>query len=399
MSEYAEDKLRSLEVLQCPIFVVTALDSLPIPRQSFTYYRVPSISFYELSAQVRFLRAKKLSVPWQAYLMYPIAGTFGRVFDVILKRKFQSSMGGFWGWALASIPVTIYLRVRHHTKKLFCTGSASAGLVGAVSASIANIHFYYEVPDPIVSVTMEYSPEGFRRIRMLEYFLIRKSRLTTFVTHYAAELAKGRCPSLAEKIQYVYPGSWDFSPRKKHGESETLAIAHIGSLYGTRNLDALMQSLKNLMCTPEFGNLDVKITNIGGIDGQTYSNPHKRITFESIPEMDRESALSFAANASILLLIQHADERSKETIPYKVYDYLNLQIPVIGIIDNPEISALLRSPSFYEAPVGDVEALTKSLSLCISSIRKKEVVSFEKLGTQKQFPQIFGLKYGWDLPG
>lgn len=391
MSEYAEDKLRCLEVFQNPTFVITALDSLPTPRQNFKYYRIPSFSFSELKAQIFSLREKNHPVPWQARLMYPIASTLGRIFDLILKRKFQSSFGGFWGWAVASIPVVLFISIRYRSASLFSTGSASAGLIGAVCAKIARLNFYYEVPDPIVSVTMNYSPQGLTRIKKLEYFLIRNSRLTTFVTASAASLARERCPDLTTKIQFVYPGSWDFNFQREPKKSEIISMIHVGSLYGTRNLDILIRALNELLLSPGYENLKVKITNIGGMAGQIYSTPNNRIDFESLPEMNREMALSFAATASILILIQHADERSKETIPYKVYDYINLRIPIIGLTDNQEISQILETSSFYESPVKDVEAVKKSLSLCFSSIERGGELSFPNLSIKQQFPRIFAI--------
>lgn len=391
MSEYAEDKLRCLQDFQNPTFVITALDSLPTPRENFKYFRIPSLSFYELKEQIKSLKMKDLPVPIQAYLMYPIASTLGRIFDLILEKKFRSSFGGFWGWSVASIPVVMFVSARYRIKRIFSTGGASAGLIGAICAKVLKLHFYYEIPDPIVSVTMNYSPRGLKRIKKLEHFLIENSRITTFVTQYAAVLAKKRCPSLVEKIQYVYPGSWEFFPQKKFENLRIINMVHIGSLYGTRNLNALFQALNELLLSPEYGNLTVKITNVGGLTSQNYVSPNNRIEFESFPEMDREAALNLAMNASILLLVQHKDERSKETIPYKVYDYLNLQIPILGIIDNPEISELLKSSSFYESPVDDLRALKSVLSQCFSSMKAVGEISFQKIDIKEQFPQIFGI--------
>lgn len=391
MSEYAEDKLRCLDFFQNQTFVITALDTVPVPRPNFKYYQIPSLSFYELMQQIDSLKAKNLPVPLQAYLMFPMASTIGRVFDLILRKKFRSSLGGFWGWAIASIPVALFIGIRYRKARIFSTGSASAGLIGAICAKITKLHFFYEIPDPIVSVTMNYSAKGLDRIKKLEYFLIKNSQMTTFVTEYASSLAKNRCPALKGKIQYVYPGSWEFVAQKHFEKSEILEIFHVGSLYGTRNLNNFTLALNELLLSPDFKDLRVKITNIGDLDDHIYTSSNNRFEFESFPEMDREVALSFAANASILLLLQHTDERSKETIPYKVYDYLNLQLPIIGLIDNREISQLLASPTFYESPAGDLDAIKRALSLCISSIQRGDKISFQKLYIQKQFPLIFGI--------
>ncbi len=72
-----------------------------------------------------------------------------------------------------------------------------------------------------------------------------------------------------------------------------------------------------------------------------YSEYLAREDYREFPLGGREQGLKQAALADFLLLVQHSDSRSEETIPYKTYDYLNLGMPVVGIINNPELRTLL----------------------------------------------------------
>ena len=74
-----------------------------------------------------------------------------------------------------------------------------------------------------------------------------------------------------------------------------------------------------------------------------------RKDFQLIPERGRLDALRIASHADILLLVQHTDKRSAETIPYKIYDYLNLNKPIIALTLNQEITNLCQVPSFFSA--------------------------------------------------
>ena len=47
--------------------------------------------------------------------------------------------------------------------------------------------------------------------------------------------------------------------------------------------------------------------------------------------ISRELAHQKAMDSDILLLVQHTDDRSALTIPFKVYDYLNTENLILGL--------------------------------------------------------------------
>jgi hypothetical protein len=216
--------------------------------------------------------------------MYPIALTFGSIFDLILRRKFAASHGGFWGWGVVAVPVAVSVVFFKKIRVIFSTGSASAGLVGALVKKMTGARFYYEVPDPVVGVTMSYSKSRLSRIELLERFLIRNSTRTVFVTKFAALRASERCPSLAERITTLYPGAWKFQLRTTLRDDNSISFVHLGSLYGTRNLNVFVDSLKELTKVPEFSGYKFKIVNIGGVNTQLPEVNIPQIEFQVLPE-------------------------------------------------------------------------------------------------------------------
>jgi hypothetical protein len=389
MAEYSEDKLRCLEQSGTPTYVVTSLDSTPIARNNLHFYRVPSFSYIELKEQFHLLRIRKLSIPVQGYLMYPIAFAFGSIFDLILRRKFAASHGGFWGWGLTAVPVAFSVLIIKRAKVIFSTGSAAAGLIGALLKKITRTPFYYEVPDPVVGVTMSYSTARLSRIESLEQFLIRNSTRTVFVTKFAALRARERCPSLARRITTIYPGSWDFQTKVNHRDGDLISIVHLGSLYGTRNLNVFLESLQELTKLPEFARQKFKVINIGGVDSQLpeINNPH--IEVQILPEVRRQDALEYGASASILLLLQHDDARSLETIPYKFYDYLNLCVPIIGLVENNEIAEILKGSTAFLAPVNSSELTKVAISDCLRTVLSGQQPVYHRFDITNQFHKIF----------
>ena len=91
------------------------------------------------------------------------------------------------------------------------------------------------------------------------------------------------------------------------------------------------------------------------------------------------------------MLVQHTDERSRETIPYKTYDYLNLGLPVFGLLNNDELSALIESHGGHTAQADDPESIKAALRNCLTAqaeARVERPVVDERLDISRQFLQI-----------
>ena len=69
----------------------------------------------------------------------------------------------------------------------------------------------------------------------------------------------------------------------------------------------------------------------------------------------------------MLLLIQNNDDRSKVTIPYKTYDYLNLGKPILALQNSTELADLVKNCGHFSASVSDVEEIADILNQLINT--------------------------------
>jgi len=107
----------------------------------------------------------------------------------------------------------------------------------------------------------------------------------------------------------------------------------------------------------------------------------------------RLAALKRAQLASFLLLVQHSDLRSEETIPFKFYDYLNLGSPIFALHENDELANLVRNSGGYAARLNSKSEILIALRQAIARFetnRNKhlEFTKFE-INPSDSFDQLF----------
>jgi len=392
MAEYAEDKLRVLEKLGIETFVITSLDSLPIDRKKIRYFRVPAISWSEFSNQLNSLKNRNQSIPLQGLFLYPFSFTLGRFIDKYCLKKFRSSSGGNWSWSFMCLPVVFFLIFKYRVRILFATGSASAGLVGALVPRVLKTQFSYEIPDPLIGSLMKRSPLQSKRIRRLERFLIQKSSKTVFNSSVAASDAIARNQDFATKIHTIYPGAWAFPLNAKEQPRSKFTFLHLGSLYGSRNLDLFFSALERVIDEDSLNSSKFQVINVGHLNEDQINHYSSNVEFISVPDLDREQAMAFAMNCNVLLLIQHEDSRSTESIPFKIYDYLNLNLPIISIIDNPEILNLLGEFSELASKIKDLEQLKHSIRKSLAWVPDKRGAQQSLINSTHQFLSILKIE-------
>jgi hypothetical protein len=223
----------------------------------------------------------------------------------------------------------------------------------------------------------------------LESFLIRNSSKTVFNSRKAASDAKIRNPALENRISVVYPGAWMFASESNVERRTKFSFVHLGSLYGSRNLDLFFAALEKVVKEDSLDATKFQVINVGHIDEEQVNHSSTIIEFISIPDLDRDKAVQFASTCSVLLLIQHEDSRSEESIPFKIYDYLNLNLPIISILDNHEILDLLGDNSALASKVKDIEHLKKSIRKSFSWESNQSANRRTPLEPILQFQEIF----------
>lgn len=370
-AEWAADKLHVLAKSNVKTVMLTGLTVPRVRAEGLTHIRVPSLSWRDCKTEIRAFREQHVSVPPYVWSFLPIAFAIGNLVDLVLRILTKGITAGRWGWALSALPIGVWLTLRHRIRGVFATGGpSSAQLVGGVLARLFPVELVCEFQDPLVGATMTRSGVTTAISGKLEGWLAHQSTKLVFVTQAAAEAARVRNPAQSTKIEAVYPGARQFLSREGRGQklNGVIELLHLGTLYGTRNLNLFFEALDLLKDEGFEPARRVKVTNVGAIYGPFLQQYLMREDFELVDTLPRVAALSRAQKAHCLLLIQHIDVRSRETIPYKTYDYMNIGIPIFGVLNNQELGALIESMNGYTSDATTVVSIRESLRVCLQGI-------------------------------
>lgn len=394
-AEWADDKIRVLESAGRETLVLTGMGCHVANRPGVSYVRVPSLSWIDYKEEVKELKAGGEEVPIGMHLFKPFAFVIGNMIDYVLRKVTKGISSGRWSWLIVALPVALWIKLRHGVRDVFCTGGpTSAHVVGGAVVQLTGGRLFCEFQDPLLGATMNRSGMTRRISARIEAWLARRSTRAVYVTQEAARLARERNPEHARQIIGVYPGSWQFLPPVGPGErgrGEVFEFLHLGTLYGSRNLDLFFDALDALHEEGFELARSVRVVNLGAVYCETAPRYLARPDFQSLDALDRVDALRRARQASYLMLVQHTDERSRETIPYKTYDYLNLGLPVFGLLNNDELSTLIKSRRGHTAQADDPDSIKAALRNCLNALAETVVESPDvggSLNISRQFLQI-----------
>lgn len=395
MSEWAEDKLSAASRVFRRQYLITSIANNREVKGNVKLIVVPSLSWKDYKWELSECRKNGIRKYLFALTWFPISATLGRIWDTIFSRISKVSAAR-WSWALTALPIVFALSLRYPKAKLFATGGATGGhLLALFSHITSEIPIYLEFQDPLLGSEMVRTKKNASWMFRLEEIFIAKSVRTVFVTQTAAKSAQQRHPKLADKILCIYPGARNFNivesvPRKL--STEEIEFLHLGTLYGTRNLDSFFKAVDQLK-ELRFPNIErLKVRNLGDVYLPNRQEYLQREDFELLLSRNRTKALERAMESDALLLVQHSDSRSQETIPYKTYDYLNLNKRIFGLTLNHEISLILNQDAHFLAEATSVVSIRQKLELFLSRIEtiQKEAVSNNSIfDIETQFRKIF----------
>lgn len=376
-AEWADDKLRVLESLDKKVVIITSLQSKIKKNKNFIVYKIPSLSYSNFKYELKIYKKNnngRLPIILMAFYIFSLI--LGSLYDFLMMQFVKSLTGGYWSWFLISLPFGIYLKIKYKLKKIFSTGGPpSSHLLGSTLAAIFNIKCICEHQDPIIGAFIK-NPRSKKLAYILDAFFTKFSSKIIFVTKEAANISRKNSFKNSHKIENIYPGSWNFSSIKRNSDNtkNKIELLHLGTLYNSRNFDNLFFALDKLYQKNKF-NRKVSVINCGDIYLDNKSKYNKRDDFKLIKCKSRIEGLKQASQSNYLLLVQHKDERSKETIPYKFYDYLNLKIPIFAITNNEELDNLVLKAGGIVAKANSV----KSISLALKKIlNNKHTYNYEE---------------------
>ena len=399
-AEWADDKIDVLNSQNVKVYVLTGLLSSGQDTPTTKFFKVPSLADDDFKHEIRLSKLSGLKKVFINFLMRPLVFAAGAPIRWLTSKITSGGSGGKWSWTILALPIAIWICLLKRPKIIFCTGGPPAAhLVGSIANIFIKTKLIHEFQDPLVGAKINQSKYKKTATRLLEKYFISRSQTTAYVTQKASLDSQKRYPECSAKICSYYPGSRRFlhkrPPMITKGTPSTsrLEFLHLGTLYGSRNLDIFFDAIDSCYAKNTLDQNQIEVTNLGSVYCENRDDYIKRKDFQILDERPRESALLRAAEAQILLLVQHDDARSKETIPYKVYDYLNLGLPIFALVDNPELKILLEKTSVVAltAKPSDPDDISKALNQLADLVDKHVVLSkrvADRIDIDLQFSQL-----------
>lgn len=370
-SEWVDEKLTAARQLGHFVVLVTAASSQLKSCDHQKIIKFPSLSDEDFTQERNEIQKNGETMPSRGL----VAAFAGRLFDRIFKALAGNRSDGRWSWALPATLVIWASTLRFRPDVVVATGGPSAAQFAASLATLlpGAKRPVLEFQDPFIGREMGLSDKVLRAMRILNSFMMSRAKKYVVVSRGSLRQVQESYSRHSSKISAIYPYA---EPRedsrnsiRPSTSSGRVELLHAGTLYGTRSLRPLFEALDVGYASGKFSPDQIQVSNLGA----DYTGTEPRVDYRELALLPRSAALERARHAQALLLVQHSDDRSLETIPFKLYDYLNLDVPIMVIGRNPEIRELLSDGDFF-CPIQDQQ----SMILAISSILNADFSGSEK---------------------
>jgi len=153
----------------------------------------------------------------------------------------------------------------------------------------------------------------------------------------AARLYAAVYPEHAEKIVTIPNGYDALTPVDRRPGEGDFQIMHVGTFYGARTPDALLE------CLAEIGRDDIVFVQVGG-SFDSYERFKEAVKIKIVPPVPREKALELMREASLLYLKQGWEPGVSEHIAVaaKTYEYLATGLPILAEVPPGDNAELVR---------------------------------------------------------
>jgi hypothetical protein len=273
-----------------------------------------------------------------------------------------------WSWffsAFASGTSSISTQ-RNSIDLVYSTGGPVGGhFAGILLSKIFRIPCVCEFQDPLFFDSLEWRPKGRSKFlyRMVEKYILKNSYSTVFMSKTAMSRAVLRTKINPKNAHFIYSGAPSVvqCPRSKSTNvSSRMILSHFGTLADRRNLNALFESLQQVIHEHPHAEEFLKIELYGFLDLMV-ERSISSFEFKSIISIKgtipHERALEKMEQSDILLLIQDDSYVAEETIPSKIYEYLQKNKPVLALVNNKELYNILLEFNCYSAMIRDQEMI------------------------------------------
>lgn len=293
-----------------------------------------------------------------------------------------------YGWSVTAAIAGYLIAINKKPSAIYTSGGPiSAHIAGAIISKLTNIPWVAELQDPIVGRDIGRNNMSKKSLACIENMILSQAKKVIFCTRKAKESSETRHGY--GKSVCIYPGApLEKIPRNDYIKTKKCRFIHTGALYQSRNLDYFFKGLMEAI--PERPDLInyFELELYGGIHSHFIKRQvnefsyNKMVSYHGIVE--RKDALKYALRSDVLLLIQNTDYRSCETIPSKVYEYLCLGKPILGLVyNNEELRQMLQSHGHLAVSADNQKEIKEAIIKFFDSWRVNKLNDESRLRTSK----------------
>lgn len=370
MSLWTSDKILALKQLGYSVDLITSPIEKVKQIDFVKVYQVYSVNPSSFWSEYNSGKIKR------GLLLLPIIYSLGLIQELLERITLKRIGDGMWGWLIPSLFKSIFLRMRYkYDLVLSLGGPTSSHLTTAIFSRFFLLPCVIEFMDPIVGEDIGHNSRSAYYFKYLEKFLVSSPIKIVFVTREAALECIRRYPS-KNNINYIYTSSPASIKSIALGNLVNnsgfiLKIGYFGEMYSTRNYNTLFSALKKID-SKELG-IFFELDHYGGRPTLDLNGLENILRFDLKSNIKRINAMQEALTYSLLLIVQHSDERSKITFPYKTWDYLNLERPILALLNNNELKSILDDLGHYTCNVNDVDSIVGAILRFINDYKTKSV--------------------------
>ncbi|MFM1957928.1 MAG: hypothetical protein RI929_291 [Actinomycetota bacterium] len=388
-SDWLQDKITALRELGFEIVLITSMGSTLESTKGLKVVKVQtklSASTWRLEQEQGVGKLSGRQIP-----LFTLV--FGTLLDFLFKVLAGNVSWGKWFWA-PSAAFAIARNVRESKPfVVFVTGGPSGAHFAALLARMKlKFKLVLEFQDPFIGSQFRASKLAFLVLEAIESMFVKRADLIVMTSRGALDALLKRHPKNANRLISVYPGSIHSAisrlsndPNQHSFGSE---LTHFGTLYGSRNFSLILDLLHR--SNIQNGHNQVSLVNYGHMDSELAESYANSREIQRRSAMPRSEALRRMAASGGLLLIQHRDSRSEETVPFKLYDYTKTDRPIFAVIANEELRELLSDELCFVVTYSDsLDYQVSQFLRYVEAIRNGQTASRAGLDTRDQLSLVF----------
>jgi hypothetical protein len=376
-SQHLDDRIPCLESLGVKPAVISSVCAKP--SSTVVNYRALSIAPSGLRFELRYLKRRSKIFKIAALPLLIAILPFYLVEKVIIDLESE------WSWFALAFLRGLLLCRKHRPDLIYSTGGPpSAHLAAGLLARRVKIQWIAELQDPIVFKDWKRGKAALKIYSWLERFIFANASAVVFLTEGARQRAVQRTkPNAAARTYVIYPGArLPDEPQVSCPKQNFCRFAHFGSLAGARNPEKFLEGVQILLDRSPDLIEKVRLDFYGQMDGYSgklISRFKYREIISNLGKVPRSEAIREMRKSDVLVLIQNLDDISYETIPSKVYEYLQVKRPILGLVyQNPQLSRMLREQGHFIADADSAADIHTQLELILGKwqIADRDPVDF-----------------------